>query len=105
MSGARADPGGFWSRATLALGLTLYAWSMMGIELYLRAAEAPAGPQRSLLEFRRLVMGRAVVGLGAATVVAALVLAAIAKRHPLARIAAALLAVGWIACLIAIWPV
>jgi hypothetical protein len=99
---------GFWSRATLALGLAIYAWTMMGVELYLVSARLPEGPDRALAMFRRVIMGRAVVGLGAAALLAALVLACLAltrPRHRAAAVGAVVLAAAWIACLVAIWPV
>ena len=98
-------PGGFWSKATLAVGLTLYAWSMMGLELYIRAAPVPQGPDKGLAMFRRLVMGRAVVGIGAAAVVAALILALLGRRRPGLALLAAALGVGYAVCLVAIWPI
>jgi hypothetical protein len=96
---------GFWSRATLAVVLTFYAWSMMGIELYIRAAVTPAGPDRALATFRQAIMGRAVVGLGAAAVVAAVILAFFGRARRLPALLALLLSAGFVACLVAIWPV
>jgi len=102
-------PLGFWSRATLALGLALYAWTMMGVDLYLVTARLPEGPDRGLAIFRRVIMGRAVVGLGAAALLAALVLAGLTLARPRgqrwATVATLVLALGWIACLAAIWPI
>jgi uncharacterized SAM-binding protein YcdF (DUF218 family) len=93
---------GFWGRATLAAGLAIYAWTMMGLQLYLRV-EDHGGP---LLEFRRLTMGRAVIGLGAAAVLAAIILALLGyrRRRGPALLALALSA-AWIVCLVAIWPI
>jgi hypothetical protein len=102
------SPSGFWSRATLALGLAVYAWTMMGVELYLHGAPLPEGPDRGLAIFRRVIMGRAVVGLGGATLLAALVLAGMALARPRQRwatVGAIILAAGWIACLAAVWPI
>jgi hypothetical protein len=100
-------PGGFWTRGTLALGLALYAWLMMGIELYLHSS-LPGGPERGLALFRRAIMGRAVVGVGAAAALAALVLGGLALAGPRHRGAAAValaLAAGFAVCLAALWPV
>jgi len=106
---AEPVPSGFWSRATLALGLALYAWTMMGVELYLVSAKLPEGPDRGLAIFRRLVMGRAVVGLGGAALLAALVLAGFTLARPRgqrwATVATLVLGLGWIVCLAAIWPI
>ena len=96
---------GFWSRATLAVALTLYAWSMMGVELYIRAAGMPPGPDRALAAFRRQVMGRGVVGLGAAAVLAALVLAVLGRERRLPAALALALGLGYLACCAALWPI
>jgi len=99
---------GFWSRATLALGLVLYGWTMMGIELYLHAAPVPSGPDRGLAIFRRLVMGRAVMAVGGGAVLAALVLVVLAlsrPRHRASALAALILGLGWLGCLAALWPI
>jgi uncharacterized protein (TIGR03382 family) len=96
---------GFWSRATIAVALTLYAWSMMGIELYIRAARLPEGPDRALALFRREVMGRGVVGLGAAAVLAALLLAWLGRERRVPALIALALGAGYLACLWAIWPI
>jgi hypothetical protein len=101
------DRPSFWSRATLALGFALYAWIMMGVELFLVRSRLPAGPDRALALFRRLIMGRAVIGVGAAAVLAALILGVLALRSPRHRpaaIAALVVAAVWLACLAAIWP-
>ena len=92
----------FWGRATLALGLALYAWSMMGLQLYLKGVKT-AGP---LLDFRRLTMGRAVIGLGAAAILAAVILALLGlKTRRTVALLALLVSAAWIACLVAIWPI
>ncbi len=100
---------GFWTRATLALGLAVYAWTMMLVELYLVSARLPEGPDRALAVFRRVIMGRAVVGLGGAALLAALVLAGFTLARPRgqkwATIATLVLGLGWVACLAAIWPI
>lgn len=81
----------------------------MGVELYLVSAKLPEGPDRGLAIFRRLVMGRAVVGLGGAALFAALVLAgftlARARGQRWAIVATLLLGAAWLACLVAIWPI
>jgi hypothetical protein len=99
---------GFWSRATLALALAVYGWSMLGVELYLKAAPVPEGPDRGLALFRREIMGRAVVGVGSAAVLAAAVLAALALARPDRRglaLGTLALVAGFAACVVAIWPV
>src|SRR5215471_2009400 len=99
---------GFWSRATLALAFAVYGWTMLGVELYLHYAPLPEGPDRGLALFRRLVMGRAVLALGGAALLAAVVLAILAvgrARHRLATIVALALSAAWLATLAAIWPV
>jgi hypothetical protein len=95
---------GFWGRATLAVALALYGWSMMGVELYLLAAQPATGPARNLAVFRRVLMGRGVVGLGAAAVLAAIVLAVIAKRDRRWSVVALVLAAGWIALFVYLLP-
>src|SRR5262245_1880115 len=95
---------GFWNRATLALALALYGWSMMGVELYLRAAPLREGPDRGLGIFRRQIMGHAVLAIGGAAVLAALVLAILGLRRRAPALAALALCVGFVACLAAIWP-
>jgi hypothetical protein len=52
-------------------------------------------------------MGRACVGLGGATLLAALFLAGLSltrPRHRAAALATLVLGLGWIACLAALWP-
>lgn len=98
---------GFLSRSTLALAFAVYGWSMMGVELYLAGAPLPEGPDRGLTLFRREVMGRAVVGLGGAAIVTALILAALglrAGRHRRVALAALALSAAWILCLAKLWP-
>lgn|SRR5262249_5794899 len=95
----------WFGKALVALGLAVYGWTMMLVELYLRAARLPEGPDRGLAEFRRAIMGRACVGLGAATVVAAVVLAILGRQQRVPAALAFLLALGWVACLAAIWPI
>ena len=92
----------FWSRATLALALCLYGWLMFGVEMFLKAAASEATP---LGRFRRDIMGRAVVGLGGATVLAAILLAILGMRHRLPALVTLALAAGWIAAVAAIWPI
>jgi len=105
-----ADPAAprLWSRAVLALVFSLYGWSMMAVELYLTGARVPEGPDRGLVLFRRLVMGRAVVGLGGAAVLAALVLgfqALAARRQPRIAMAALVISALWVLCLARLWPI
>jgi len=95
---------GFWGRATLGVALALYGWSMLGVELYLHGARVPAGPDRGLVLFRREVMGRAVLALGAATILAAAILALLDRERRGARLAALALVAAWIACAWALWP-
>jgi hypothetical protein len=95
----------WFNRATLGIALAVYAWTMMLVELYLRAARVPEGPDRGLALFRRLVMGRAVVAVGAAAVLAALVLAVLGRQRRVPAAVALVLAVGWLILLAAIWPV
>jgi hypothetical protein len=103
-----------WSRSLLALAFAVYGWSMMGIELYLVGAPVPEGPDRGIALFRRLVMGRAVVGVGGAAVLAAVILAAlglVARRDRTVtslRVLAVLALVAsaaWLLCLSTIWPI
>ena len=94
----------FGGRATFAIGLAIYGWAMMAVHLYLRVAEVPEGPNQGLAVFRRMVIGRAIVALGAMAVLAAIILAVVAKRHPVWRVIALVLCVAWIACLIYVWP-
>ena len=94
----------FWGRATFGLGLALYGWLMMAVHLYLRVAAIPEGPNKGLGLFRRMVIGRAVVALGAAAVLSAIILALVAKRHTHWRVLALLLCIAWIATLIWVWP-
>ena len=97
-------PTGFWGRATVALALVLYAWSMMGVTLYLRYAEPAEGPSKALAVFRRMVMGRGVTLLGAVAVLAGIILAIAAKRRrPIAWLALGL-AAGWLALVLVLWP-
>jgi hypothetical protein len=96
---------GRFGRATVAVGLALYGWTMMLVELYLHAGRLPEGPDRGLALFRRLVMARAVVALGAVAVVAALVLAALGRRQRVPAALAAVLGLGWLALLAALWPI
>ena len=55
--------------------------------------------------FRRLVMGRAVVALGAASILAALVLALLGRERRVPAALAIVLSLGWIALLWVLWPV
>jgi hypothetical protein len=96
---------GWLGRATIGVGLALYGWSMMLVELYLRGAPVPEGPDRGLTIFRKLVMARAAVGLGAAAVVAALVLAVLGRRQRAPAALAAVLGLGWLVLLALLWPV
>ena len=99
---------GLWSRAVLALVLSVYGWSMMGVEIYLTSAKVPPGPDGGLVLFRRLVMGRAVVGLGGAAVLAAVILATLAlprRRHRTAALGALVASALWIVCLASLWPI
>jgi hypothetical protein len=65
-----------FTRAGLALGLSVYAWAMLGVDAFLRLRQLPPeGPDRGLAVFRRLVMGNAVLALGAMVLIAAIVLA------------------------------
>ncbi len=101
-------PAGFWSRATFALACAVYGWIMMGVELYLVGAHPAEAAARGLANFRRVIMGRAVVSVGGAAVLAALVLGLLAlgrRRQRVAAIAGLVLAAGWIACLVGIWPI
>jgi hypothetical protein len=104
-----AVPPSFWSRSTLALALALYGWTMMGIELFLHGAPLALGPDRGLGLFRRLVMGRAVVGAGGAAVLAAVILAVLgllrAHRQRRAALTALVLSAAWVVCLARLWPV
>jgi hypothetical protein len=77
---------------------------MMAVHLYLRVAEIPEGPNHGLALFRRLVIGRAVVALGGAAVLAATILALLARRHRVWRLLALILCVAWIATLVHVWP-
>jgi len=95
----------WFGKALLALGLAVYGWTMMLVELYLRAGHVPEGPDRGLVQFRRAIMGRACVGLGAATVVAAVVLAILGRQRRLPAGLALALAAAWVVCLAAIWPI
>ncbi len=88
-------------RGLLALGLALYAWAMMGMHLYLRSGEV----LNPLHQFRRDTMGRAIIALGAASVIAALVLGFRSRGGRVAAGAAVVLAAGWIVCLAVIWPI
>lgn len=101
---ADPSPGGFWGRATFAVALALYGWSMMGVELYLHTARPAEGPARALAEFRRVLMGRGVLGLGGATIVAAIILALLAKRQRAWAAAALVLSLGWIALFVKLLP-
>jgi hypothetical protein len=92
----------FWSRATLALALCLYGWSMYGLELYLKGAATMDTP---LSRFRREIMGRAVVGLGGVAVLAAIILAILGMRQRLPALVTLALAAGWVAAVAAIWPI
>ena len=94
-----------FNRATLAVGLALYGWSMLGIEFYLRAARIPEGPDRALAQFRGHIMGRAVVGVGAAAVLAALILALLGRSQRRPAAWALALAAGWLVSLGWVWPV
>ena len=95
----------FLSRATFAIGFAVYAWTMMLVEVYLSTARLPEGPDRGLALFRRLVMGRAVVGVGAAAIVAAIVLAILGRQRRLPAAIALVLCAGWLALLAALWPI
>jgi hypothetical protein len=103
-----------WSRSLLALAFALYGWSMLGIELYLVGAPLAEGPDRGLTLFRRLVMGRAVVAVGGAAVLAAIILAALGLRARRDRtvtglrvlaVLALVASAAWLLCLSAIWPI
>jgi hypothetical protein len=95
----------FWVRSTVALALALYAWSMMGVMLYLRLADPADGPSRALAEFRRLIMGRGVIALGAAAVLAALILGLTARRRKRVGYVAVALGVAWVTVLLVFfWP-
>jgi hypothetical protein len=96
---------GWFGRAMLSVGLALYGWTMMLVELYLRAGRLPEGPDRGLALFRRAIMGRAVVALGAAAIIAAIVLAILGRGRRALAALALVLATGWIACLAAVWPI
>lgn len=90
------------TRAIVALGLSVYAWAMMGVQLYLRGS-ASGEP---IAVFRRETMGRAVLILGACALVAAVTLALTSKpRKAPVALAALALGVGWVVCLWNIWPV
>ena len=93
----------FWGRATLAVALALYGWAMMAVHLYLRFAEIPEGPEKGLALFRRMVIGRGVVALGAASILSAIILALVARRlHPW-RVVALVLCIAWLAMLMWGW--
>jgi Mn2+/Fe2+ NRAMP family transporter len=101
-------PRSVWSRSTFALAFAVYGWTMMGVELYLAGAPLAEGPDRGLTLFRREVMGRAVVGLGGAAVLAAIILAVLglrSRRHRGPALAALALAAAWLACLARLWPI
>jgi hypothetical protein len=99
------QPDGFWTRSTVALVLALYAWSMIGVTAYLRFARPADGPSQALATFRRMVMGRGVVALGAAAVLAAIILALFAKRRrKLAGLALAI-SLGWVVTVLLMWPI
>jgi hypothetical protein len=95
----------WFGRATLGLGLALYAWTMMLVELYLRTARLPEGPDRGLAIFRREVMGRAVISLGAAAVLAAIILALLGRSRRVPAALAVVLSAGWLLLLALLWPV
>jgi hypothetical protein len=95
----------FFNRAILGVALAVYAWTMMGVELYLRAAPLPQGPDRGLALFRRLVMGRATIALGAVSVLAAVVLAVLGRRERAPAVLALALGAAWVACLCFLWPI
>jgi len=52
---------GFWSRANAGAGLAAYAWTMMGVELYLHGAPLPEGRIAGWRYFGGWSWGRAVV--------------------------------------------
>jgi hypothetical protein len=88
--------------AWIGMGLAVYAWLLLGLDWFLHGAALPEGPARGLAMFRRLVMGRAVVLLGAGATVAALVLAIRAlRRRPRVAAATLVLAIAWTAA--AVW--
>jgi hypothetical protein len=100
-----AQPDGFWTRSTVALALALYAWSMIGVTAYLRFARPPDGPSQALAVFRRMVMGRGVIALGAAAILAAIILSLFAKRRRKLAWVALAISVGWMVCVLAMWPI
>jgi hypothetical protein len=102
--GQQPQDGGFWGRATVALVLVLYAWSMMGVTLYLRYADPADGPSKALAQFRRMVMGQGVILLGAVAVLAAVILAILARRRRRVAWVALGLAAAWVAVGLALWP-
>jgi hypothetical protein len=95
-----AETGSFWGRATVAAGLALYGWALLAVHLYLAHADIPEGPERGLALFRRMVMGRGLVMLGGASVIAAIVLALLARRLQRWRVVALILCIAWIAAVV-----
>ena len=94
----------FWGRATVSLALTVYAWSMMAVTMYLRFGDPAEGPSKALATFRRLVMGRGVVLLGAIAILAAIILALFAKRRRNVAYVSLGLAAAWLAVGLILWP-
>lgn len=94
----------FWGRATVSLTLTLYAWTMMAVTMYLRFADPADGPSKALATFRRMVMGRGVVLLGAIAILAAIILAVFAKRRRNVAYLSLFLAAAWLAVGVILWP-
>jgi hypothetical protein len=95
-----------FTRAGLALGLAIYGWVMLGVDLFLHLrALPPEQPDLGLAMFRRVVMGRAVWILGAGVALAAIVLAVQAIRRSQRRPGAIALvaALAWIPAAIAIF--
>lgn len=95
----------FWTRSSVALVLALYAWSMIGVTAYLRYARPADGPSQALAEFRRMVMGRGVIALGAAAVLAAIILALFAKRRRRMAWVALAISMGWVVAVLLMWPI
>lgn len=95
---------GFWGRATVSLALTVYAWSMMGVTLYLRYADPAEGPSKALATFRRMIMGRGVILLGAIAILAAIILALFARRRRGVAYVSLALAAAWLAAGLVLWP-
>lgn len=98
---------GLFNRATFALAFALYAWLMLGVEYYL-INHPIEGSAAAMIRFRRDIMGRACVSLGAAALLTAVILAVLslsAKQRPTAAVITLTLCAGWFACLYGLWPI